>query len=57
MCSEPRAGPRKRVAGMPTFVSPATTEMSAMSAISNPPPSAKPRTSATVTFGYPSSWW
>ena len=51
MCSEPSAGPRKRVAGIPTLVSRATTEMSAISAISKPPPSAKPRTSATITFG------
>ena len=40
-----------RVAGMPTIVLRATIEMSAIRAISNPPPSAKPRTSATITFG------
>ncbi len=50
MCSVPSAGPRNRVAGMPILVSRPTTEMSAMSASSNPPPSAKPLTSATVTF-------
>ncbi len=51
MWSDPSAGPRKRVAGMPTMVSAATTEMSAISASSKPPPRAKPDTSATVTFG------
>ena len=38
--SEPSAGPRKRVAGMPISVSRATTAMSAISASSKPPPSA-----------------
>jgi hypothetical protein len=38
---------------MPITVSRATTARSAMSASSNPPPSANPETSATVTFGYP----
>ena len=51
MCSVPSAGPRKRVAGMPTWVERPTTEMSAMSASSKPPPNANPLTSATVTFG------
>ena len=51
MWIEPRAGPRNRVAGMPILASSATTAMSAISASSNPPPSAKPDTSATVTFG------
>ena len=51
MCSDPSAGPRNRVAGMPIIVSRATTAMSAMSASSKPPPRAKPETSATVTFG------
>ncbi len=39
------------MAGIPITVSAATTEMSAISASSKPPPSAKPDTSATVTFG------
>ena len=51
MWIDPSAGPRKRVAGMPMTVSRATTAMSAMSASSKPPPSANPRTSATVAFG------
>ena len=55
--SDPSAGPRKRVAGMPMTASLATTAMSAISASSNPPPSAKPETSATVTFGYPRKKW
>lgn len=40
MCRLPSAGPRKRVAGMPILVSRAITEMSVISAISKPPPSA-----------------
>ena len=40
MCRLPKAGPRKRVAGMPILVLRAMTEMSVISAISKPPPSA-----------------
>ncbi len=40
MCRLPSAGPRKRVAGIPILVVRPITEMSHISAISNPPPSA-----------------